>query len=159
MRKYNTMPKHKSNKGKYLFIAIVALLIVIVAAFALTQTPAGRKPTASQYFKIVHTASLAENVTGSRNQVLLKTLGINITTVGGDATDVQITIDSQANNLNDIYPSIPNGTTKPAQIELQGYLTTLNGNGLYPVEFDIVCPQADLSVITLYLNPKDIVIL
>jgi hypothetical protein len=152
------MPRHKSNKGKYLFIAIVALIIVIIAAFALTQTPVGRKPAASQYFKIVHSASLAENVTGNGN-VLLKTLGINITAVEGDATDVQITMDSQANYLNDIYPSIPNGTTKPAQIELQGYLTTLNDNGLYPVEFDIVCPQADMSTITLYLNPKDIVIL
>jgi hypothetical protein len=152
------MPRHKSNKGKYLFVAIVALIIVIVAAFALTQTPVGSRPTASLYFKIVHTASLAENVTGNKS-VLLKTLGINITAVEGDATDVQVTIDSQANNLNDIYPSIPNGTTKPAEIELQGYLTTLNDNGLYPVEFDIVCPQADLSVITLYLSPKDIVIL
>lgn len=153
-KEHKTMPKRGSKQSKYVYAAILILAIVVVSAIVISQIRSS-KPQASQYFTISHTASLGEFSNQNRT-VNIKILGLNITAVGGDATDVQLTIDAQADQLNDIYPSIPKGTAKPAEIQLKGLVTSLNDDGLFPVEFDISCPQTQLSTITIYLEPKDI---
>lgn len=151
------MPKHRSKQSKYVYAAILILAIVVVSAIVVSQTRSS-KPQARQYFTISHTASLGEFFDGNKT-LSVKILGLNIKAVGGDATDVQITIDAQTDQLSDIYPSIPKGTTQPAEIQLRGYVTSLNDSGLFPVEFDISCPEAQLSTITIYLDPKDVHVL
>jgi len=136
------------------YVAILLFAIVVVSAIAVSLTRDSR-PSASQYFTISHTASVGEFYNGNKS-VNVKILGLNVTAVGGDATDVQITIDAQVDRLNDFFTSIPKGTTKPLEIQLKGYLTTLNDKGLFPVEFDMVSPQTQLSTITIYLDPKDV---
>lgn len=148
------MPKHGRNQSKYVYVAILLFAIVVVSAIVVSQIRSS-KPQASQYFTIFHTVSVGEFSNGNTT-LNVKILGLNITAVGGDATDVQITIDAQADQLSDIYPSIPKGTTKPAEIQLKGYVTSLNDDGLFPVEFDIGCPQTQVSTITIYLDPKDV---
>lgn len=151
------MSKHRSKQSKYVYAAILILAIVVVSAIVVSQTRSS-KPQARQYFTISHTASVGEYFNGNVT-LSVKILGLNITAVGGDATDVQITIDSQADYLIDIYPSIPKGTAKLAEITLGGYVTSLNDDGLFPVEFDISSPETQLSTITIYLDPKDVHVL
>lgn len=154
------MSKHKSNTSKYVLIAIFLLFVVVISAFAISSLNehAQEKRPASQYLRILHTRSVGTFYNGNQT-VELKILGLNITAVGGDATDVQLIMDSQADRTNDYFRNITKGITVDMQVQLQGYVTHVNGQGLFPVEFDISCVQTTLSTITFYINPKDIVTL
>jgi hypothetical protein len=148
------MPKRGSNQRKYAYLAILLFVIVVVSAIVVSQIRSS-KPSANQYFTVSHTASLGE-FSNENKTVNISVLGLNVTAVGGDATDVQITMDAQADPLTDIYPSIAKGTSKPAEIQLKGYVTSLNDDGLFPVEFDIGSLEVQTSTFTIYIDPKEI---
>jgi hypothetical protein len=148
------MPRRGSNQRKYAYVAILLFVIVVVSAIVVSQIRSSR-PSAIQYFTASHTASIGQFSSGNRS-VNIVILGLNISAVGGDATDVQIYMDAQADPLNDAYPNIPRGTSKGVEIQLTGYLTSLNDDGLFPVEFDIGCLEALTSTFTIYIDPKDI---
>jgi hypothetical protein len=126
---------------------------VVVSAIVVYQMRG--KPSATEFFKVSHTASIGEFSNGNKT-VNIKILGLNISAVGGDATDVQLIIDAQSDPLNDFYASISKGTSKSAEIQLKGYLTTLNDDGLFPVEFDIGCLETQTTTFTIYIDPQSI---
>jgi hypothetical protein len=155
------MPGHKSNRNKYVLVAVFLFAIVVVSAIVVSITQS-RKPLASEYFTITHTESIGtfrDNTT-----VTLKILGLNITAVGGDATNPQLLCDSQANPLDDSYNGVLHkGESWDYQIELTGgeYQTHgltvyLNNENKFEVEIQIGSKECEVGIITVIVDPKDI---
>jgi hypothetical protein len=155
------MPGHKSNRNKYVLVAIFLFAVVVVSAIVVSITQS-KKPLASEYFTIAHTGSVGtfrDNAT-----VTLKILGLNITAVGGDATNPQLLCDSQAYPLDDSYNgTLAKGQSWDYQIELTGgdYQTHgltvyLNDENMFEVEVQIGSKECELGTIVVALDPKDI---
>ena len=151
----------RSNKSKYLLGSVVLSVVVIALALGYLYRPnqnQNQKPPASQYLKVANTKSIGE-FSNQNKTVLIKTLGLNITAVGGDATSIVVQVASQVDPTNDVWAFLAKGASQEAQIRLNGYMTVLNDQGKFPVEVDIGCSEAthEAIPITLYLDPKDIV--
>ena len=155
------MPKRKSSRDKYVLIAVFLFAVVVVSAIVVSITQS-RKPLASEYFTITHTGSIGtfrDNTT-----VTLKILGLNITAVGGDATNPQLLCDSQAYPLDDSYNgTLVKGESWDYQIELTGgdYQTHgltvyLNNENMFEVDVQIGSKECELGTITVALDPKNI---
>ena len=155
------MPRGKSNRNKYALVVVFLFAVVVVSAIVVSITQS-RKPSASEYFTITHTESIGtfrDNTT-----VTLKFLGLNITAVGGDATNPQLLCDSQAYPLDDSYNGIlVKGESWDYQIELTGgdYQTHgltvyLNNENMFEVEIQIGSKECELGTIIVALDPKDI---
>ena len=158
------MPKHKSNRNKYLLIVVLLLIVAIVLAVAVTQTNS-KKPLASQYFIVTHTVSAGEFSTTDNETVVLTTLGLNITAVGGDATAVQVRVSSQANPIDDYLDSLPKGppgwdmsiTLVGGTMNFRGLQRSLNSQGMFKVDVTISCNEATRAVIPVLINPNDVI--
>lgn len=156
------MPRRKSNRNKYVLVAVSLFAVVVISAIVVSITRS-RKPSASEYFTITHTKSLG--TFRDNNTVTLRILGLNITAVGGDASNPQLLVDSQANPIDDSY----NGTLTKGQswdypIELVGgeYQTRgltlyLNDKGVFEVEVEIGSVECEVGTITVAVDPKDII--
>lgn len=144
----------RRNTLTLLAIAIAATIIVISAVRNQTGGQNGQKPLASEYLKVEHTRSLGEFY-NSNKTVVIRVLGLNITAIGGDATNIMITgLPTQGEE----YPyisSLKQGESKNLAIQLKGYSTGLEEEG-YPVELTIGCDEAAPIEITIYLKPEDI---
>lgn len=156
------MPRRKSNRNKYALVAVILFAVVVVSAIVVSITQS-RKPSASEYFTITHTKSIGtfrDNTT-----VTLKILGLNITAVGGDATNPQLLCESQAYPLDDSYNgTLVKGESWDYQIELTGgdYQTHgltvyLNNENMFEVEVQIGSKECELGTISVALDPKNIV--
>jgi len=156
------MPRRESNRSKYVLVAVFLFAIVVVSAIVVSITQS-RKPSASEYFTITHTGSIG--TFRDNRTVTLKILGLDITTVGGDATNPQLLCDSQAYPLDDSYNGVLHkGESWDYQIELTGgeYQTHgltvyLNNENRFEVEVQIGSKECEVGTITVALDPKDIV--
>jgi hypothetical protein len=156
------MPRRNSNRNKYVLVAVFLFAVVVVSAIVVSITQS-RKPSASEYFTITHTASIG-TFSGDNTTVNLKIMGLNITAVGGDATNPQLLCDSQANPIDDSYNgTLAKGQSWDYQIELvggeyqtHGLTAYLNDKGMFEVEVQIGSKECELSTITVALDPKDI---
>jgi len=150
------MSKRHSNRNKYLFIGLFFLLVVtIVAAVALYNDTPRQKPAATEYLKVWHTRSIGE-FSNQNKSVLITTLGLRLTAIGGDAHDILIVVESQPTPENDMITFLANGSSSDAVILLNGLPTTLNDQGKFPVEFQIGCAESEYETVTVYIDPKDI---
>lgn len=158
------MPRHRSNRNKYLFIAILLLATVIVAAFAFNQT-SSKKPSASQYFIVSHTTSTGEYLTFDNKTFKITTLGLNITAVGGDATNIQIQCNSQAYPTDDYLENLtkgPPGWDIPVVLaggdyHYPGATVKMNDQGMFSFNVTISCDQVQSDRIRVLINPEDII--
>jgi len=156
------MPRRNSNRNKYVLVAVFLFAVVVVSAIVVSITQS-RKPSASEYFTITHTASIG-TFSGDNTTVNLKIMGLNITAVGGDATNPQLLCDSQAYPIDDVYNgTLAKGQSWDYQIELvggeyqtHGLTAYLNDKGMFEVEVQIGSKECELSTITVALDPKDI---
>ena len=161
------MPRRKSNRNKYVLVAVFLFAVVVVSAIVVSITQS-RKPSASEYFTITHTASIG-TFSGDNTTVNLKIMGLNITAVGGDATNPQLLCDSQAYPIDDVYNNnatngvLAKGQSWDYQIELvggeyqtHGLTVYLNDKGMFEVEVQIGSKECELGTITVALDPKDI---
>jgi hypothetical protein len=151
------MPRSRKSGRKRIYLAagiITTAIILIVASAVLSYRPSG-KPSASQYLMVAHTASIGE-FSDQNTTVSLKIIGLNITAIGGEARNVRVIIDSQANVIDDVIDDISQNESAPMEIQLRGYVTALDSQNEFPVELDIGCVEAESATITLYLDPKDI---
>lgn len=157
------MPKRRSNRNKYILAAILLLAIVIVAAFALSQTKS-RRPLASEYFIVTHTLSTGEFSNQNRT-FTITTLGLNVTAVGGDATDVYVRCTSQAEPENDYIKNLtkgPPGWDLPVVLSggaynFHGLSVRLNDQGMFSANVTVACNEAEAAAITVLMNPEDLV--
>jgi len=138
-------------------MSAIAIAIIVIFASALRIQNNRWKPPASEYLKVEHTKSLGVFYNNNKT-VNIKELGLRITAVGGDATNVLIT---GLSTQGEEYPYIEflhKGESKEITVQLRSYFTSLNETiGLFPVELTIGCSEALPSDITIYLNPEDIV--
>lgn len=161
------MPRRKSSRNKYALVAVILFAVVVVSAIAVSLTQS-RKPSANEYFTITHTASIG-TFTGDNTTVALRILGLNITAVGGDATNPQLLCDSQAYPIDDVYNNnvtngvLAKGESWDYQIELvggeyqtHGLAAYLNDKGMFEVEVQIGSKECELGTIIVALDPKDI---
>ena len=159
------MTRHRSNRNKYLFIAILLLVAVIVAALAFNQTSSSKKPSANQYFIVSHTTSTGEYLTSDNKTFRIATLGLNVTAVGGDATNIQIKCTSQAYRVDDWLENLtkgPPGWDIPVVLvggdyNYQGATVKMNGQGVFSFNVTISCDQVEEAKIPVLINPEDIV--
>jgi hypothetical protein len=157
--------RHRSNRNKYLFIAILLVAAVIVAAFAFNQG-SSQKPLASQYFVVTHTTSAGEYLTSDNKTVRLTTLGLNITAVGGDATNVQVFCNSQAEPESDYLVNLTRGAPgwdlpialAGGQYNYRGLSLRMNDQGMFALDVTISCDQVKSAKIPVLINPEDIVL-
>jgi len=157
------VPKRRSNRNKYLLVAILLLAIVIVAAFALSQTKS-RRPSAGEYFVVTHTLSTGEFSNQNRT-FTIATLGLNITAVGGDATDVYVRCTSQAEPENDYLTKLnkgPPGWDLPVvlaggEFNFRGLSLRLNDQGMFSTNVTVACNEVEAAAITVLINPEDLV--
>jgi hypothetical protein len=144
------------TKRNILITVAVAIAITLIVASALRNQNSSQKPPASEYLKVEHTRSLGEFFNNGKT-VNIKELGLRITAVGGDATNILIT---GLRTQGEEYPSIDflrKGESKEITVQLSSYVTSLNETiGLFPVNFTIGCSEASASDITIYLKPDDI---
>lgn len=159
------MTRHRSNRNKYLFIAILLLIAVIVAVFAFNQG-SSQKPLASEYFIVSHTTSTGEYLTSDNKTIRLTTLGLNITAVGGDATNIQIQCNSQAEPQSDYLMNLtkgPPGWDIPVALaggehQYVGVSLKKNDQGMFAFNVNISCDQVKSAKIPILINPEDIVL-
>jgi len=157
------MPRRKSNRNKYALVAVFLFAVVVVSAIVVSITQS-RKPSASEYFTITHTRSVG-SFSGENTTVTLRILGLNITAVGGDATNPQLLCDSQAYPLDDSYNgTLAKGQSWDYQIELtggdyqtHGLIVYLNNENMFEVEVQIGSKECELGTIIVALDPKDII--
>jgi len=149
----------------YLSIALLLLVIVIVAAFAIFFTANGEKPLASQYLTVKHTASTAYYSNPSNTTMILTVLGLNVTAVGGDATGLYVHCRSQATPVDAELESLDKGKSWDLPIALTGgdyhYMglqVRNNTQGMIEVDVTVGCDEARSAVIPVILDSKDIFI-
>lgn len=156
------MARHRSNKKGYVLVAIILLIVVIAAAFAISQ-PKSKKPSASQYFIVTHTSSLGTFAEDNKS-VNLQTLGLNVTAVGGDATNVQLQCKSQAYALDDYIQTLSKGPPGwDVQIALKGgdynepgLYVRLDPQGMFEVNITVSCSETESAVFKVLINPQDV---
>ena len=159
------MTRHRSNRNKYLFIAILLLVAVIVAALAFNQTSSSKKPSANQYFIVSHTASTGEYLTSDNKTFRLTTLGLNITAVGGSATNVYVKCNSQAEPESDYLVNLnkgPPGWDIPVVLvgglyNYRGLSLRMNNQGMFALNVTISCDQVQSAKIPVLINPEDLI--
>jgi len=144
------------TKRNILIMLTIAIATTIIVASALRNQNSSQKPLASEYLKVEHTKSLGVFYNNNKT-VDIRELGLRITAVGGNATNILITnLPTQGED----YPSIDflrKGESKDITVQLRSYITSLNETiGLFPVELTIGCSEASASDITIYLKPEDI---
>lgn len=168
------MVKHKSNRNAYLLITVVLLLVIVIVAAAAVIRTESKKPSASEYL-IVSSAhanigtfpSYSNGTIRDNTTVVLKTLDLNVTAVGGDAHHVYVRCSSQAYPVDDTVASLANGTSAkdgawPIQLTggdalFNGLGLELNDKGMFEVDVQIACEEATLATITVSIKPKDII--
>lgn len=150
--------KSKMKRNLLILLTIAVVISIIVASAIRNQNTQGsQKPPASEYLKVEHIGSIGEFSNNNRT-VNIKELGLNITAVGGNATNILIT---GLSTQGEEYPYIAflrKGESKEITIQLRSCVISLNETtGLFgPVEFTIGCSEASPSDITIYLRPEDI---
>jgi hypothetical protein len=159
------MRRHRSNRNKYLLIAILLLVVVIVAAFAVFFTAKGEKPLASEYLTVEHTASTAYYSNPSNTTMIFTVLGLNVTAVGGDATGLYVHCKSQADPVDAELEELAKGKTWDLPITLtggdynyRGLQLKKNTQGMLEVDVTVGCNEARSTVISVLVDPKDVYI-
>jgi hypothetical protein len=155
--------RKKRGKLKYIIIATVIALIVIITVAVLTipiSTP--QLPLAGEYLKIEHTKSVGVFYNQNRTAEI-SYLGFNVTAVGGDANEILVIPLGGGLPEEVDYPYdrfLAKGETWSTSVgPLQGYVTGLiekDGQWVFPVEIQIGCVEARNEMITLYLLQQDI---
>jgi hypothetical protein len=170
MGRSRIMRKRRSNRNKYLVIGLLSLIVIVVAAIAALSMGGaiGKKPLASDYFIITHTESTGEFKGAHNETVVLATLGLNVTAIGGDATAVSVRCASQAYPMDDYIQTLhkgPPGWDLPITLaggdSSTGYIyrglpLDLNNNGMFEVEVTVSANEVQSSVFTVLINPKNI---
>jgi hypothetical protein len=149
--------RSKRKKNALILLAIVAAATIIVVSAIKNQNNQNiqSKPPASEYLKVEHIGSIGEFYNNNRT-VNIKELGLRVTALGGNATNIIIT---GLSTESEDYPYIQNltmGESKELSIQLKSYITSLNDEGVFPLELTIGCSEATASDITIYLKPEDI---
>jgi len=153
------------GKAKYVVFAFIIAIIIIIIIIAVVATPnQSKKPLASEYLKVSHTASLGEFSNNNRT-VKITSLGLNVTAIGGDAHTIIIIVESQPEDPGPEIGPPPTYILKKGEswlpaILLSGYVTGLterDGELVFPIEIQIGCQETLEEVITLYIKPEDIV--
>jgi hypothetical protein len=152
--------KAKNGKGKYFLILAFILLVLFAVLIVFSIKNNTSKPTsnvkAGEYLQIVHTKSIGEFY-NNRRTVKITELGLDITAVKGDAHSIIIYVDTQVDISNDVYKYIAKGETLSITVKLNGYITSLNPEGKFPVTVGVSCSEAAYDEITLLIDPDDII--
>jgi len=155
------MPKKRQKeRRKYALITlIISVFVALIVISSLNQPiqPTVQKPPVTEYLQIQHTKSIGERKTADNRTILIKTLGLKITAVRGDATNIAIDVPG-AQDIEYIE-KISKGETREIQILSQGYLVELDENGVFPITFDAWSSEAEAAPVTVYARPEDFVLL
>jgi hypothetical protein len=147
------MARH--SKSKYWIAASVLVLALITIIAAISFDSQSKKPKASEYLKVGHTRSTGTFYNQNRT-VAIKTLGLNITAIMGDANNILIIVDSSDEPYSIGF--LAKGCSELPAIQLKGYVTTINvTTGSFPLQLEIGCREATNEEIIIYLKPEDIV--
>jgi len=151
MTKTKGRSRHSSN-AKYIILAL--FLVLILTGVVIVINMPKKKPLAHDYLHVVPTLSVGEF--DDQKTVIIKTLGLNITAVGGDAYDIIVTISSQEEP--EWREFLPKGETWSAGFTLQGLRSVLNKtDGLFHVQIGIKCAETEPEYMWLRLKPQDII--
>jgi hypothetical protein len=149
------MPKRKHTKRYIAIITALAILVTLVIFSSLSQK-SKPKPPANEYLKVQHTRSIATTYTEDNKTIIIKTLGINITAIGGDDHYVIIDVGSQDPK---IITEILNGTTLDYPIDQVSIPTELDTDkGVYLISIEIQCQEAEHASLLIEARPQDIII-
>jgi hypothetical protein len=144
---------------------MILVVAVVIAAFALSQPNTNSKrPSANDYFVVTHTTSTGE-FSSQNKTITIATLGLNITAVGGDATDVYIRCASQASPMDDYLTTLKKGppgwdlpvVLKGGEYNYHGLTLTLNDQGKFSTKVTVACNEVEAGAITVMINPEDII--
>ena len=151
------MPKRDRKRHTKRYIIIMASLAILAfLVFSSINQKNKSKPSCSEYLKIQHTKSIATTYTDDNRTIIIKTLGINITAIGGDAHNIIIDVGSQE---PEIIQKIPNGTTSDYQIDKISLLAELDADkGIYLIPIEVQCDEAEPASIIIEAQPHDILI-
>jgi hypothetical protein len=145
--------KSKTKRNLLLVLTVIVAIIVIMTSAIRHHS---QKPSASDYLKVEHIGSLGEFYNNNKT-VNIKELGLRITAVGGDATNILITGLSTPGEEYPLIDFLRKGESKEITVQLRSYITSLNETiGLFPVELTIGCLEASPSDIIIFLKPEDI---
>jgi hypothetical protein len=152
MTKTKGRSRHSSN-AKYIILAL--FLVLILTGVVIVISMPKKKPLAHDYLHVVPTLSLGEFYDQNKT-VIIKTLGLNITAVGGDAYDIIVTIASQQEP--EWRENLSKGETWSAGFTLQGLRSVLNKtDGLFHVQIGIKCAETEPEYMWLRLKSQDII--
>jgi hypothetical protein len=143
-------------KRKALILMVVAAAIIITVIAAIKNPNNPKKPLASEYLKVEHTKSLGEFYNNNRTVKIID-LGLRVTALCGDAHNILITnLPIGSGDLQPYIQYLRIGEYKDLDITLD-YLTSLNEDGLFPLELTIGCSEAEPEDVTIFLKPEDII--
>lgn len=139
-------------------LAIILILIIIAAAL---MTSESKTLKVSEILQITHTKSLAESTnTGQNETIMIKTLGLKITAIGGDAHSIIVIVSSHQDPWGPpVKPFLPKDESWDLPIDQLTLPTRLNEDGFYEVTVSVKCIEAaEAEHIILYLEPEDILL-
>jgi len=148
--------KSKTSRNALIFLAVAIMISIVIISAVRNQTGSqgSQKPPASEYLKVEHTKSFGEFYYGGKT-VFIRELGLKITAVGGNASNIVITGLPTSGEEYPFISFLSQGESKELTIMLRSYYTGLEEEG-YPVYLTIGCDEAYAEEITIYLKPKDI---
>jgi len=155
-----TRKKRKRNWSRIigisLFVAVMGTLITLSALYRSPQIP---PEPADKYFRF--SEAFAEVTSDSTEyMIFVKTVTFNITSVGGNATKVQIrplgaSVSDDALDEQLYFPEIILGESKEiGRLEYTYPVQTTKEEGKgWPLNFRVTCPQA-MGNVTVYITQK-----
>lgn len=152
--------RKKKSHVKLMATLLTTTLVIILIAVAIVMNQGNQttqnKPKADKYLKVEHTKSLGRYDSYLGKFEMLSTLGLNITAVGGDASNVTIEQDTADDFA--IISQIKKGNSSEKELTVNFPLEDEDGDGLYEVYIEISCTEAERAEVKVLIDPEDLVI-
>lgn len=151
------MPKKRlREKKEYIMVtAITLVFIALIMISGLTHPPPKPKPSVTEYLEIQHDRSVGDGKNNNQS-ILLKTIGLKIKAIGGDAHNIEIDV---GGSLERSYTKeILQGETNETQIYTKGLAIDIQ-DGVFPIPIDVWCSETKSETIVIYAKPEELVFL
>lgn len=155
-KKAKVARKKKRKLGKNIVIlSFVGAMVVIITLSVLYQSepqPTPKEP-ADKYFEFSEAFAEAVPVDETNKSIFISQIWFNVTAVEGDANEVYIFPLQGLVDREDApeYPKITQGETELANVMYDSAVKSDKEDNGYPVEFDVICHEAEGKV-TIYVT-------
>lgn len=134
--------RKKSSRNLTIFLLAVLVTGACVAVAVYWQTTSVRhvRVSAEEYFQIADVGAFG---TFSSKYVLITYIGFQVNATEGDAHDIYVDMDGRSTQFDPPFiAELSKGNASFVEINLTGYRSEQDSDGLFPVKVSISCDEA-----------------